>query len=110
MQAITAERERLTAVQWEVEEARVAQQAAEDEADRERRLRQELSAKFEKWEQEKVGSQRLACQSRILISWSFSLISSDPTSLVEVLLLVSVRSPHVVFFGLVTRAALGRGG
>jgi hypothetical protein len=55
MQAITAERERLTAVQWEVEEARVAQQAAEDEADRERRLRQELSEKFEKWEQEKVG-------------------------------------------------------
>ncbi|GAQ83479.1 Phox (PX) domain-containing protein [Klebsormidium nitens] len=53
-QAITAERERWTAVQWEVEEARVAQQAAEDEAERERGMRQELSEKLEKWEHEKA--------------------------------------------------------
>ena len=46
-QAITAERERWTAVQWEVEEARVAQQAAEDEAERERGMRQELSEKLD---------------------------------------------------------------
>lgn len=55
LQAITAERERWTAIQWEVEEARVAQQTAEDEAERERGMRQELSEKLERWQQEKVG-------------------------------------------------------
>jgi hypothetical protein len=69
MQAITAERERLTAVQWEVEEARVAQQAAEDEADRERRLRQELSEKFEMWEQEKVGFLEIGHESSSRKRW-----------------------------------------